>query len=107
MAGTNGDGRDTLLDLPWAGDDLSDVTPTDNPGAAVRRFTGVVREFCHGFENLSPILDGASEDDLPFLLTQFAALLGDMGTATDKLRDAMIAQLEVITVFRPRKDPPP
>lgn len=107
MAGTNGDSDDTLLDLSLARERFDDVTPADNPGSAVRRFTGDLRELCQGFDRLSPRLDEATRDERPFLLTQFAALAGDIERTARELREAMTAQLELETVFRPRKDPPP
>jgi hypothetical protein len=98
------DSLDDLDDLTPA--DLDDVTPTDNPGSAVRRFTSDLRELCQGFDHLSPLLDEAPRDDRPFLLSQFANLANEIERTARELREAMTAQLELETVFRPRKDRP-
>lgn len=79
-----------------------DLTPTDSPETAIRRFTGDQRDICESLNRFAPLLATSPRSDRPFLLEQFIALARAGEQAHRSLAEALAAQLELESVFRPR-----
>jgi hypothetical protein len=94
---------DTIADEPGSGPLAFDEVTPAGLVAAVRRFTADEISVCESFIRLAPVLEECPVADRPFFLRQFIALCRARERSARKLRDALTAQLEIETVFSPKR----
>jgi len=86
--------------------DISDQTPTESPGGAIRRLAEHLRDLCPAFDRCAGLYETASRADRPMVLEG----LIDIGTQARDRFDQMIGvlrdQFEMESVFRGRDAKP-